>query len=758
MSPIVSVLIANFNGGDYVSDALASAARQSLRDIEIIFVDDASTDDSLVIAREFARGDDRVRIVSLETNSGPSAARNAGLAAAKGRWVAILDSDDFIHPDRLARLVDEAQRSGAQICADDLIVFQEGRKAESFLGVAETAPRWVTTTEFVASNQVFGSKPPLGYLKPLIDLAFLRRHGLSYRPSLRIGEDYDLLLQLLVQGARYRLTGEPGYFYRKHASSISHRIAVADVERLLEVDAAMRQSLVDPPQSLVQAWDSRRRSLKRALAYSHLIDALKKRQWSRVRQVVGEHPGVLPLLRMPLTAKLKRLLSKPARTQPTAIAKQVCLIARQRLVGNTNGSSTYLLSLGEALRSRGYRISLICPSPATFGRWPALYLRPEMQVFDQILMRGSVRVGRRLFVAKDPRILVSAALTVAEKLLLRLRILGRSRVKPAPYAVAVPWSKQDQLFVAQHAPPSSRIVIADYAFVAPAIPYAMCPKAQSLVVMHDLFCSRTDQFASASASDSVASIDEATELALLGAADVIVAIQENEARFVAERLPQRRVIVAPMATDTVDDAQPGDGRTVLFVGSSTAPNVVGLRWFLDSVWPQLKRDRPDCELLVAGRVQQAFHEARTGVHFLGMVDDLEPLYRRAAVVISPLIVGSGLKIKLIEALGRGKAVVATSVTVDGVADQVRSAVTIADDATDFGAAVSRLLSDDRLRLQQCREALQVAKRSFSAEACYADLLNYLEDSAREPNEAANPNASIAMSVPAGQTRRGSSGS
>src|SRR5262249_54237969 len=137
MSPIVSVLIANFNGGAYVSDALASAARQSLRNIEIIFVDDASTDDSLAIARDFARSDERVHIVSLETNSGPSAARNAGLAAAQGRWVAILDSDDFMHPDRLARLVDEAQRSGAQICADDLIVFQEGRQAESFLGVAE---------------------------------------------------------------------------------------------------------------------------------------------------------------------------------------------------------------------------------------------------------------------------------------------------------------------------------------------------------------------------------------------------------------------------------------------------------------------------------------------------------------------------------------------------------------------------------------------------------------------------------------------
>jgi succinoglycan biosynthesis protein ExoO len=182
-----------------------------------------------------------------------------------------------------------------------------------------------------------------------------------------------------------------------------------------------------------------------------------------------------------------------------------------------------------------------------------------------------------------------------------------------------------------------------------------------------------------------------------------------------------------------------------------------LRWFLDNVWPQLKRGRPDCELLVAGRVQQAFHDAPTGANFLGMVDNLEPLYQRAAVVISPLIVGSGLKIKLIEALGRGKAVVATSVTVEGVADQVRSAVTTADDAADFGAAVLRLLTDDKLRLQKCQEALQVAKRSFSPEACYADLLNYLEGSMCETNKAVNRKDTIAMSTPSGQTSGGPSG-
>ena len=109
-----------------------------------------------------------------------------------------------------------------------------------------------------------------------------------------------------------------------------------------------------------------------------------------------------------------------------------------------------------------------------------------------------------------------------------------------------------------------------------------------------------------------------------------------------------------------------------------------------------------------------------------MVPDLEPLYRQAGVVISPLIAGSGLKIKLIEALGRGKAIVATSVTVDGIAEQVGSSVVVADSASDFASAIVRLLSDDKLRLRTSSEALETAKRHFSAEACYADLLGYLD--------------------------------
>jgi succinoglycan biosynthesis protein ExoO len=107
---------------------------------------------------------------------------------------------------------------------------------------------------------------------------------------------------------------------------------------------------------------------------------------------------------------------------------------------------------------------------------------------------------------------------------------------------------------------------------------------------------------------------------------------------------------------------------------------------------------------------------------VGRVDDLTTPYASAAVVISPLRGGSGLKIKLIEALGHGKAIVATTTTLQGVTDIVGSAVIVADDAQAFAEAIATLLKDAALRASFGARALAVVRDHFSPEACYADVV------------------------------------
>ncbi len=720
--PVVSVIVANFNGERFLTDALVSARAQTLRAIEIIVIDDASSDASVEIANRFAREDDRVRVIARKVRSGPGAARNDGLAVARGKWIAILDSDDMMHPMRLANLVEEAERSTADICADDLLVFQEDAPPKGHLSRRQRKRGWLSAPDLV--TRIYSREPSLGYLKPIIRASFLSTHSLQYDTDLLIGEDYDLVLRLLAKGAKFRLLNSPAYFYRKHSSSISHRLSGQNLERMLAADNRLRALFAESKRDVARAFDARRASIEEALAFASIVSSLKARRFGEAGLTAVRNPRAIPLLAMPVAARLRRL--KPSRSAHMAggDGKRICLISRQRLVGYTNGSSTYLINLMGALKDAGHSITLISPSVATLGRWPFLRLRPEMRVFDDVHIRGTWRLGRRLCIAKDPRIALSAASAIAARLASRLGIKIASWDRPAPYAGAEPWHRDDLIYVARHAPQSTGLVLADYAFTTPAIPYALAPSARSAVVMHDLLSVRTQRFRAQKLSDSVTALDEAAEVRLLRQADVTIAIQKVEAETIQRLLPDRRVLLTPHACDAVAAPQPGDRSTVLFVGSSTAPNVIGLEWFLEAVWPEVRRRVRDCRLVVAGSVASSFPKVVAGVQFLGIVANLDALYEQAGVVVSPLTIGSGLKIKLIEALGHGKAIVATRASTEGCDDEVVQATLQRDSAQDFADAVVELLGNDALRHAKAAQALEVARRLYSPETCYRELLAF----------------------------------
>jgi glycosyltransferase involved in cell wall biosynthesis len=404
--------------------------------------------------------------------------------------------------------------------------------------------------------------------------------------------------------------------------------------------------------------------------------------------------------------------------------RNICVISRQRIVGRTNGSSVYLLSIAEFLKSQGYRLHYLSPTPATFGRWPFLALRRETAVFDSIRIRGSVRLGRILLVL-DPSVFWRAALAMLDRLLARFALADRHMGRPAPYAVSVELTEEDATFIARQAPPLADAILLDYAFLTPTIPHVGRPDAPSMVIMHDLFSARGAQFERLGKTDSVAAISQEQEMDLLGKADLVIAIQEEEAEIVRACLPGQAVTVAPCAIEPARQAHPGNPDQLLFVGSRTAPNIDALQWFLADVWPIIQARRASARLAVAGSVTQGCGPAVAGVDYLGIVADLEPLYRDAGVVISPLRVGSGLKVKLIEAFGWGKAVVATPVTLQGIRQLVADCVAVAETAEDFAAATLQLMADDDLRRGRAEQTLELARRHFGPDHCYRGILDFL---------------------------------
>jgi succinoglycan biosynthesis protein ExoO len=310
MQPDVTVLIAAFNAADTVARAIESALAQHDVSVEVVVVDDCSSDRTIAVAHGFPR--DHVRVVKLETNRGPGGARNAGREAAAGRWVAVLDADDTIHPERLARMIRRAGASGAEIVVDNLeVVHDDGEPGEPmFVRERLQALSHISLADLIGTSLLFESTFSYGYMKPMFERRFLRDAGLRYDEALRIGEDYIFLASALARGGRCAVEPSAGYRYHVHAGSISRVLEPGHVEAMLRADAAfLREHDLDTTALAAQA--RRTRSLHRGASFLSLVDHLKHRAPLKAAGVILRDPAALRHLRMPIAARLRRLTAAP---------------------------------------------------------------------------------------------------------------------------------------------------------------------------------------------------------------------------------------------------------------------------------------------------------------------------------------------------------------------------------------------------------------------------------------------------------------
>ncbi len=308
--PIVSVVMANFNGGTHLADAVRSVQAQSLAEIEIIVSDDASTDNSVDIVKQLKATDPRIRLLRSDRNGGPSAARNRALDVVNGEWVAIVDGDDLVHPKRLATLVELGDRDGADIIADDLIMFfaDNFQPARALLGRQSwDQPIWVNIVDYVRLNHFYGSGPRLGYLKPMFRASLLGDPGSRYDETLRITEDFDLIFRLLHAGKRMRIYPLPLYLYRKHRKSISFRLNRDVLEAIKIANLRIISQTSESDRGIIDALRARMRAIDTAIDYENLLDALKAGNWRKSAHIALLRPKATALLRLPMFLRLHQL-------------------------------------------------------------------------------------------------------------------------------------------------------------------------------------------------------------------------------------------------------------------------------------------------------------------------------------------------------------------------------------------------------------------------------------------------------------------
>ncbi|WP_337267541.1 glycosyltransferase family 2 protein [Oryzifoliimicrobium ureilyticus] len=304
--PEVSFIIAAYNAQDTLVAAIESALAQRDVTLEVVVADDCSSDSTAEIVRTYP--DERVRLVSLAKNGGPSAARNAAFNAARGRWLAVLDSDDAIDPDRMRRLINRADWAGAAVAVDNLrVVRADGTPAQVMFDEADLAATpELSLPAFIRSNALFQTTHNFGYLKPVFRRDFIETHRLRFDENLRVGEDYLFLASVLALGGRCVIEPKPGYDYLIREGSISRVLKLSHIDAMLEGDRTfLARYRLDDEAMRAQAF--RTRSLLRGRSFLHLVDAIKRRSLPNALAVALRDPASLKHLGMPISARFARM-------------------------------------------------------------------------------------------------------------------------------------------------------------------------------------------------------------------------------------------------------------------------------------------------------------------------------------------------------------------------------------------------------------------------------------------------------------------
>jgi succinoglycan biosynthesis protein ExoO len=272
-------------------------------------------------------------------------------------------------------------------------------------------------------------------------------------------------------------------------------------------------------------------------------------------------------------------------------------------------------------------------------------------------------------------------------------------------------------------------VIAEYAWMAPVLQFL--PKTVTRYVdCHDLLSERTMRF-QAAGLDPWVICSERQELELLSHADVLIAIQHREQQLLQRLLPERKVVCLLPSIDLPRAFRPApaNGATVLAMGAKHAGND-GIREFAEAHWPRVMQSMPEARLHIVGRIGQVLN-GTPGVNVIGNVQDVAAHYMTAAVVLCPVTVGTGIKMKMLEALRYGKAVVATPAAVEGVPSGNERAWITENSLAACAKSIVDVLTNSELRGRLERAAFMYGEQCLSHNSFLNQLRPILPGRARQ---------------------------
>lgn len=277
MKELISIIVPVYNVEKYINKCIDSIINQTYKNLEIILVDDGSTDSSGKICDDYAIKDNRIKVVHKK-NGGVSSARNEGIRVANGKYIGFIDSDDWICNKMYEKLYNIAKKNDSEIVECNFIRLKKEEKIKSKTANVINYTKKEYLKKFFKINSQECEYYPWN---KLYNAKLLTEN--QYPIGIRQGEDAVGTYKSIINASRITKTTEVLYYYRMNPESVTENFSIADSDLIKVWDIIINIAKENSPEDLKYAILNRKRTnftLLYRMARNYSIEDLKKNEYA----------------------------------------------------------------------------------------------------------------------------------------------------------------------------------------------------------------------------------------------------------------------------------------------------------------------------------------------------------------------------------------------------------------------------------------------------------------------------------------------
>lgn len=406
--------------------------------------------------------------------------------------------------------------------------------------------------------------------------------------------------------------------------------------------------------------------------------------------------------------------------------KKLLFISRIPPTLGSGGAQAYSNSILQFCHDSGYEVHVLHLEPCLIqGRIPWIHeIIPETP-FHQVCP-GYFKIGVKLW---SPRGIICSFINKLYKLS-KFYFFKLQPLSPAQWGGAL--SSAEHRWVRKVSTIHSwDVVVCNYCWLSDALAFFKNKNTIKTILTHDVWHQHPLR---KSSNLFFQQFDSDQELKYLQKADIVISICHLDSQIFSSLDRHLKIVTAPFAVKSHFSRSVSVEGRLLFVGSNYTPNVDGINWFISQVGPLLELKCPGFfQLSVVGAVSahvKKFEIPNIKIVKLGPIKNLDDKYQSSSIVIVPIRSGTGLKIKLIEAISYGKAIVTTASGARGLENLENQAFVVANTPEEMAAKIIQISFDRIFKRNLELSTQRVATEYFSSNCCYAEMLKSFQEKDR----------------------------